>query len=238
KYYLEIDSDAQTNTKAGDAVTVPGNADGTGVPVQVHGDLVGVGPEKVEVTAKFIHGNSGSPIIYRPTGKVIGIATEVMMVHMDEIKRAASSGENHWLGFRLDNIPSSTGWVKLDWARFSDEGLKIRQMEEISQFILTLFTSKKIALTDNKQLKDAIDAYRDRSIKAAAQRSERDSVNADRGFIDRVHGIGADTIRQLSLQNLYPFHANRVKEEQELWKDLDKVVAEIDKDISTYMRNL
>ena len=71
---LELDQ-SRISVKIGDAIVVLGNSGGGGVVTKLEGKLVGIGPDRIEVSAEFIPGNSGSPIIHVPTGKVIGIAT-------------------------------------------------------------------------------------------------------------------------------------------------------------------
>lgn len=58
----------------GNPVTVFGNSDGRGVITELHGRVLGVGPEEIEIDAPFVSGNSGSPVLNRE-GRVIGIAT-------------------------------------------------------------------------------------------------------------------------------------------------------------------
>ncbi len=229
RHFLEIESDALAHTKAGDLVTVPGNADATGVPSQSHGKLVGVGPEKVEVTAKFVHGNSGSPIIYRPTGKVIGIATEAIIRSPDVVQQAANASANHWLGYRLDNIPDKTGWIKLDWARFSEEGGKLQNAVDVTEFMIKLLTTHKIPSTDNTQLTAVINTYRSYAQNAAHLSDATDYAATVQAFVNRVHGIGRDSLKQLSTQTLYPYHAQRLQDLKDAWVEIDKAVADNNK---------
>jgi hypothetical protein len=224
KFHLEIDPDPMTNTKAGQVVTVPGNSDGMGVPAQSNGRLVGIGPDKVEVNAKFVRGNSGSPIIYRPTGKVIGIATEVAIMSADPVRDAADAPTSHWLGYRLDNIPSDTGWVKLDWARFSEEGQKLREIEEITDFMHILLTTQKITLTENTKIKAAVETYRTRYNQAVQQDDTNGAHAAANNFRRELNAIAKNSLKQLSSEKLYPFHANHVQELQDFWTHVDKLL--------------
>ncbi|WP_309386760.1 S1 family peptidase [Cerasicoccus frondis] len=61
--------------RIGDGVTVIGNESGASVATVLHGKVNGVGPSRVEIDAKFVEGNSGSPILHHDTGSVIGLAT-------------------------------------------------------------------------------------------------------------------------------------------------------------------
>ena len=72
---LEAITEFESNVRIGDEVMVLGNSGGGGVVTQLKGTIVGIGPDRIEVSAEFIPGNSGSPIIHVKTGKVVGIAT-------------------------------------------------------------------------------------------------------------------------------------------------------------------
>lgn len=72
---LEAMTDIANNVRIDDEVAVLGNSGGGGVVTSIKGKVVGIGPDRIEVSAEFIPGNSGSPIIHVKTGKVIGVAT-------------------------------------------------------------------------------------------------------------------------------------------------------------------
>ena len=71
---LEL-ANVDKEVSVGDDVMVLGNSLGADVATQITGKVTGIGPNLVEVDAKFVEGNSGSPIIQVKSGKVIGIAT-------------------------------------------------------------------------------------------------------------------------------------------------------------------
>lgn len=55
-------------------VWVFGNSDGSGVVTSISGYIIGLGPDKIEVSARFVSGNSGSPVVDK-NGDVVGVAT-------------------------------------------------------------------------------------------------------------------------------------------------------------------
>jgi hypothetical protein len=61
----------------GQSVTVMGNSDGARVATRLKGEVRGLGPNELEVSAKFVPGNSGSPIVHDDLGKVIAIASHL-----------------------------------------------------------------------------------------------------------------------------------------------------------------
>ena len=50
-----------------------GNSQGEGVITKLNGTLQGVGPQKIEITAGIVPGNSGGPVIYQ--NRLIGVST-------------------------------------------------------------------------------------------------------------------------------------------------------------------
>jgi hypothetical protein len=131
---LEILSNVDTEARIGDNIVVLGNSGGGGVVTTLPGKLIGVGPDRIEVTAEFIPGNSGSPIVHIPTGKVIGIAT-YLTKRYDEF-----TGENsrtakpaiatvRRFGFRLDGIQK---WEPVNWAAFHAEAEQLRQISALT----------------------------------------------------------------------------------------------------------
>jgi len=127
---FEVLSNLDSNVKIGDAVIVLGNAEGGGVVRPTEGKIVGIGPDLVEVDAPFVKGNSGSPIIHKPTGKVVGIATYL-------VERKVTPGENGGVtlgtrrfGYRLDNIQK---WETINWQVFFAEAAQVAQIENLSE---------------------------------------------------------------------------------------------------------
>jgi hypothetical protein len=68
-------ADFASQVSIGDDVVVLGNSGGGGVITSISGKVIGIGPDRIEVSAEFIPGNSGSPIIHAKTGQVIAVAT-------------------------------------------------------------------------------------------------------------------------------------------------------------------
>jgi len=60
----------------GEAIAVFGNSEGGGVATSLGGKVLGVGPDRLEVDAAFIGGNSGSPVVDMQ-GRVLGIASYI-----------------------------------------------------------------------------------------------------------------------------------------------------------------
>ncbi|WP_158279852.1 S1 family peptidase [Coraliomargarita sinensis] len=100
----------------GDRITVMGNSDGAGVATKLRGDVDGIGPEEIEISAKFVPGNSGSPIVHDKLGKVIGIVSYMKdLSQKDKWTEDSELSDIRRFGFRLDG--------EIEWHRISLEDL-------------------------------------------------------------------------------------------------------------------
>lgn len=117
----------------GDAITVMGNSDGTGVATRLHGAVDGLGPDQIEVSAKFVPGNSGSPIIHNERGTVIGIVS-----HMRDLSK-----KNKWTedseqadirryGFRMDG---EIDWERASLSQIFEEGERLEAFDERTELL-------------------------------------------------------------------------------------------------------
>ena len=102
--------------KIGQKVTVLGNSSGANVATRLNGEIRGIGPEELEVSAKFVPGNSGSPIVHDALGTVIAVASHLKdfssdskwteNTEFDEIRRFGYrlDGEIVWEQIELDDL--------------------------------------------------------------------------------------------------------------------------------------
>jgi hypothetical protein len=231
KYSLEVMDDPLNNAKAGTPVTVPGNSLGAGVTLQVNGKLLGIGPALVEVDAKFVPGNSGSPIIDRHTGQVIGIATMYIVYKPDVTKQYGLGSDTRWFGYRLDNINPNTGWQKLDWARFSAEGIKIKMMENLSKAMIAILTNQPTPVVTEASAKLAVSDFKAAYALAVQQQNKQALVGAYKQFGSKLHNIAMSNFQDPANQSLYPYHAQIFKQQEDLQTVLDAAFADVSKTV-------
>jgi hypothetical protein len=150
----------------GDEVVVPGNAGGESVVNPLRGEVVGIGADRIEISAPIEPGSSGSPIIHVRSGKAVGVASYL------RIKPSLSrSGTNTLIepkvrrfGYRLDTIQR---WQVVDWNRFYAEADELRKIEHTSDELVTAFWDLGSAsganqdrhLYDSRAISSAIDQY-------------------------------------------------------------------------------
>ena len=113
------------NAAIGDDVVVLGNPEGARVIKPLTGKLVGIGPNLIEVTAEFVPGNSGSPILHLKSGKVIGVATYLTMRDMDGLSGRAVPKVRRF-GYRLDSVKQ---WQPVAWPAYNEEFATIERIK-------------------------------------------------------------------------------------------------------------
>jgi len=100
----------------GDRITVMGNSSGARVATRLEGDIRGLGPDELEVSAKFVPGNSGSPIVHNELGTVIGVASHLRdFSERSKWTEDSELGDIRRFGFRLDG--------DIAWEQFSLEAV-------------------------------------------------------------------------------------------------------------------
>lgn len=125
---IDILTNLEASASIGDDVVVLGNSLGAGVITELPGKITGIGPQLIEVDAKFVSGNSGSPIIHLKTGQIIGIASfSTLRILNGHGKDSKFNSVERRFAWRLDNIPT---WKAMDWGSFSREGILIANMEK------------------------------------------------------------------------------------------------------------
>ncbi|MBL9179616.1 MAG: trypsin-like peptidase domain-containing protein [Verrucomicrobiaceae bacterium] len=141
---LDILKNIEDATKIGEAVVVMGNSEGEGVVRELEGRVVGIGPDRVEVDAPFVPGNSGSPILLKASGEVIGVATYLLIPRALQEQGKGDAGaakaplvtslnEVRRFGFRLDVVDK---WLAPEPDRLVREGLKLADIELATEVIM------------------------------------------------------------------------------------------------------
>ncbi len=151
----------------GDEVFVLGNSEGARVITPLAGKIAGIGPELIEVTAEFVPGNSGSPIIHAKSGTVIGIATYIRVRDKKWLSEENAEAKIRRFGYRLDSVK---GWQPVDWASFAEERVVIEKIKNLTSDLALLL----------RDLKDGV-------IVSAAHTNPAISPHV-RSFVDKVGG--------------------------------------------------
>ena len=126
----------EQSVQVGDDVTILGNSLGSSVITEIKGKITGIGPDLIETDAKFVEGNSGSPIIQTKTGKVIAIATFAMIHRATTLSKDSQFKEIRRFGYRLDTarFTEHPGWDEV-----TREGKQLESIEKGSEYLVSLF---------------------------------------------------------------------------------------------------
>lgn len=188
---LELLENLEATIRKDDAVCIPGNSKGDGVVTQTHGKLLAFGPDKIETDCPVYSGNSGSPIIHRRSGKVVGVLTEALLYNFDSFDKAsfknkdsAIKSEIRYFGYRVDNVSE---WHKLDWPEFQEHDALISESQQELEWIAAYFTGAS----------DSFKAFKDlhlarNKIIAALERNDlalSEKINERRRFVWSVEGL-------------------------------------------------
>ncbi len=209
--YLEILDGVADNTKINDAVTIPGNAAGAGVATQVNGRLLALGPKLLEVNAQFVAGNSGSPIIHRPTGKVIGVATYTVSYPLSDLKALLLGRQFRWFGFRLD---VANQLQPLDWKKFQADGAQLKKIEETTDQLVSLLQGGDPGAKADPNLKSAYATYLVERDKAIAHKKDSELTVAAERFSTHLRMLTDPALKSFQQEKLYPWHATQAREQE------------------------
>lgn len=108
--------------KIGAVVSVLGDSGGAGVVTEIGGRIVGVGPDRIETDARFVPGNSGSPIL-NAAGDVVGIATYATKRKHDWTTAGTRFEDVRRFGYRIDNLK----WRDVSWDLYRRLSRRTRQ---------------------------------------------------------------------------------------------------------------
>jgi hypothetical protein len=110
-------------------IAVFGNSEGGGVATELYGKVTGIGAEVVEVSADFVFGNSGSPVLNLDR-EVIGIASYVRSFSDDE-----DGSKTRRFCYRL----TGSEWRTINWKKYNDKYGKLhRDNQELIESIIEI----------------------------------------------------------------------------------------------------
>ncbi len=136
---LIASTDVEGDARIGDEVAVLGNSEGARVIQPLMGRLLGIGPDRIEVSAEFVPGNSGSPIIHVKSGKVIGIATYLQKRQFAELADRRESRVRRF-GYRLDSVKQ---WQPVAWAAYQAEKSEADRVEALTKDLVKLISAMR-----------------------------------------------------------------------------------------------
>ena len=147
-HYLQLASDDTTAAQPGDEVITPGNSEGGEVTLDTSGKMLGLGPDRIEISNPIFHGNSGGPVVEKGSGQVVGVVTFAMTRNptdlLDQSSRAnpnsAITSDTRYFGLRLDTVPQ---WQPYAMDEFALQSNFLRNFHENSVCIDSILNGAK-----------------------------------------------------------------------------------------------
>jgi hypothetical protein len=214
---LELMTDFDTNVHIGDGVVVMGNSGGGGVVTSLKGKILGIGPDRLEVSAEFIPGNSGSPIIHLKTGKVIGIATYLTKRYEEFGGGNGQPAGNGGVvvrrfGYRIDTVAN---WEPANWVELGQEAEAMDQISKLTADIYDFVT----ALNEDRTPQFATDTLRRPAQEwltaiNARHNSPRDRRSATEGFLNALRFMVRGDVAMAEGRVRYTYFRDRLKKEE------------------------
>jgi S1-C subfamily serine protease len=241
--YLDLATDIAGTVQNGDEVITPGNSEGGEVVLDTKGTVMGVGPEKIEVSNPIYHGNSGGPVFHTKSGKVIAVVTQALKVRADnEIDKASFANKNsaitgamRYFGLRVDTVPK---WEAYDWGVFLQQTTFINNFHDTSRCLDSFMNGARyeqahVTSTDeygppnatyylkNAKLVAAHDNFH--HMTADADQSQR--LDAGREIIMDMEGVASTDMQPMqNTNNFYAYEAIRAQQEIKYRQALAKEV--------------
>lgn len=234
---LEVMPNFEDNVHIGDEVMVLGNSGGGGVVTRLRGKIQGIGPDRIEVNAEFIPGNSGSPIVHVKSGKVVGIAT-YHTVRYEEFSSGAGDGMPkagarlgkvvvRRFGYRIDNVPA---WEPVNWANIHADADELEAVSALTQDFYTMLGAVRgggrMLATTSALRRPVMDwtAKMDNS-----RLNQRDREMATQSFLNALRLVVRGDVAAAQARSHYTFFRNKLKNEQmvreRMYELFDRILA-------------
>jgi hypothetical protein len=185
--------------------------------------LLGIGPDRIEVSAEFVPGNSGSPIIHVKSGKVIGIATYLITRQFAELADRRESRVRRF-GYRLDSVKQ---WQPVAWANYQAERAEVDRIESMTKDLMrligTLRGNARVSASDfsnsavSRPLRDFIQGTEKQKLSAA----DRDRVTQN--FLAAIRSTTMSDITLARQRLRYDFFRHSVDEQAEIREQMFKL---------------
>lgn len=220
---MEMMTSVEKEAVVGDAVVVLGNAEGARVINPLVGKLVGIGPNLVEVSAEFMPGNSGSPIVHLKSGKVIGVATYAVVRQIDSLTGRRNPRIRRF-GFRLDSVKR---WQPVAWPVYDEEFQTISRIQErtgdLAALLNDLAGGGRIVVERHKN--DVIRRPLEKFIEATSRSgvNERDRDRAVQDLMATMRSACQRDVEQAKQRVRYDYFARALGEEAKVRAEFFKV---------------
>jgi hypothetical protein len=219
--YLPLATNLAATTQSNDPVLTPGNSQGGNVALSTQGQMLGIGPDRVEFNNPIYHGNSGGPVFHVKSGTVIAVVTEASNVDLsNDLDKTSFSSRNsaitssvRYFGMRVDTVPK---WEPMDLRQFENETAFLDNFDAQSRRIDSFLNSKggtdadaKLYLTDD-HIMSAAQAFHDQL--SGSDTSQQIDALRQLGFA--LSSVADRDVQSLqNTGNFYSFDQQRARNE-------------------------
>ena len=201
----------------GDEVFVLGNSEGARVIAPLSGTIVGIGPDLVEVTAEFVPGNSGSPIIHAKSGLVIGIATYLTVRDQKWLSGESKDKKVRRFGYRLDSVKN---WQPVDWAVFEKERTELQRVQQLTSDLADLLRDMKdgiitFAAHKNHAIARHVKAFQEK-VGTSSRVNAADHETAVTTFLKFMRSASQQDITDANSRMHYDYFRRAIAEEKQV----------------------
>jgi hypothetical protein len=117
-----------------------GDSDGAGVVTELYGTINGIGSDLIEVSANFVAGNSGSPLL-NPKKEAIGIASYVRFSRPNRTKEGTKfENKTRRFCYRI----KGSDWMAVNWGSYNKKyGMTYLKNEQLITSLEKIYASWK-----------------------------------------------------------------------------------------------
>jgi S1-C subfamily serine protease len=133
-HYLTLAADVSNSASRDDPVVTPGNSEGGEVILDTPGKVLGIGPERVEISNPVYHGNSGGPIVDKNGDLVLHLIQQGASDEMLEEARVAVLDCKKFGEEDMPGIENPANFYSFEWKRAKEETVyRQKLLDELQQ---------------------------------------------------------------------------------------------------------
>ncbi len=223
---IPVMEDVDKNAKIGDEVVVLGNSQGSSVVTEITGKITGIGPDLIEVDAKFVEGNSGSPIIHIKSGKAIGVATFVTLRKLSAIGTDSQFTDIRRFGYRLD---TAIQWEPTTLKQVAAEAEVVETLKKTTDalhaLLLDIYQNGSVSMGIHEHagnpLRSAATEYL-QVIANAKHSSPSDIASAKKRFLRSALSVCSGDLKSLNPATYLGYHRKKIEHEREVRKVMEE----------------